>query len=1081
MRRSRRPAASNRTLVAGVALFGLATASGVAEGATRYLPGVASVAGRNGARFESTVWLTNLGTADATVSLGWIPSSGSAPPPASRHVRAGETLRIERPLSTLFGLSESFGTLVLTGGSAVEVRGVTADVSRPAGSYGLDLHSVGEESTLLAGETGHIPWVANDRDRARGYRTNIAVALLSPDARAVVTLYDEAGFVRGVETVASSAPVTWQAAVDALSGDPDLALGRVEIALLSGEAAAYAAVVDNVTGDGVLVPSERLRAGPSDLLLDGAARAPGRNGTVWSTDVRLFNPGGAPLPVTLAWLGREAVGASVTRTVPPRGLLELTDVLGPGGLGLGNGVAGGLRLSAPGAFLAAGRTANRPGEGGGTGTYGAYVAPARWPGALLSAGIAAAFSALADDAGTAGFRTNLALLAADAPASGTLTLFDASGRVQATAPFALVAREWRQARLSDWFGGRAIPLDARLDLRVDAGSADAYASVIDNGTGDPVLLRPVRLAPAPCVTASIASFTAARSTLAPGESATLRLEAGGGAGLSARVVPGDLPIPLSGETSVSPPLPSGYRAVVEGGCSTVVSGTALVDVRATDETALTTSGPVRGVRGGGAVAFRGIPYAAPPVGPLRFRPPVAADGWAGVRDASSFGPICPQLDAQQRFVGAEACLALNVFAPPSPASPRPVLVFVHGGANYEGASSLDVYDGRPLASAFGAVVVTLNYRLGALGFLAHPALGAESARHVSGNYGLLDQIAALSWVKRNAASFGGDPSRVLLFGESAGGYDTCALLVSPLARGLFSRALIESGACASVPLADVEGFGQTIVQAAGCGGAGDIAACLRSRSAADVVSAVPGRAPVYASTGQLYGYSVDGWVVPEDPLEALRSGRHHRAPFAIGTNAHETARFTPAVLTPFDYQAQLFAQYGVALGTAVLARYPVFSYASPFRALVAVTSDARFICPARRVARAVAAGQAEPVFRYSFEHALDSTSLAAYGAYHGLELPFVFQTLDAFPGFSPSARERDLARAMGAAWVRFAESGDPAGGGLAWPRYDAATDPYVRFDTPIGAGQGLRAPQCDFWDGVVSARPEPLAAVRGGP
>jgi para-nitrobenzyl esterase len=264
---------------------------------------------------------------------------------------------------------------------------------------------------------------------------------------------------------------------------------------------------------------------------------------------------------------------------------------------------------------------------------------------------------------------------------------------------------------------------------------------------------------------------------------------------------------------------------------------------------VTEAGELRGTDVGAASAFLGIPYAAPPVGEGRFRPPAAHACWEGVRPALAFGRVCPQLLASGGRFGDEDCLAANVWTPEARATtPRPVMVFIHGGAYLTGSGHQDLafensgnlYDGATLATEQGAVVVTFNYRLGALGFFAHPALVAEDAHGSAGNYGTLDQIALLQWVQTNIRAFGGDPDRVMIFGESAGGLSTCLLLATPLARGLFHGALVESGGCQVATAASRLAQGEDIADRLGC----DDAACLRARPASDYVVAQRMRRPV---------------------------------------------------------------------------------------------------------------------------------------------------------------------------------------------------------------------------------------------
>lgn len=499
-------------------------------------------------------------------------------------------------------------------------------------------------------------------------------------------------------------------------------------------------------------------------------------------------------------------------------------------------------------------------------------------------------------------------------------------------------------------------------------------------------------------------------------------------------------------------------------------GAPTAGLRGSGSVVVTPSGAYRGESLGDVVAFRGIRYAAPPVGGLRWRPTEPAAPPDGVSDATAFGSPCLQHDDERRLVGSEDCLFLNLWAPSTrpPAPGRPVLFFVHGGGNVQGAGSLSTYDGRRLASRLGAVVVTVNYRLSALGYLAHPFLDRESDRAVSGNYGILDLVAALEWVRGNGPAFGADPSRLLAFGESAGAVNVCTLLASPLARGLLSAALMQSGGCSQPRLSDVEAFGATVVKAAGCEAASldAVGDCMRRLTAEAVVSAVPGVASVASSSGQLYGPAVDGWVLPASPYEALLSGTHNHVPFVVGANADETSRSVPAIPTAAAYESAIAAQFGL-LAPLVLREYPASAFETPQKAYVAVTTDARFVCPSRRIARAAAAGQAEPVWRYFFTHTLDSSPARAFGAFHGLELPFVFGTLEDVAGFRPSAEELELSRTMGLAWASLARSGRPELPPAGWPVYEPGTDPYARLGNGVAAGSGVRTERCDFWDALT--------------
>ena len=515
-------------------------------------------------------------------------------------------------------------------------------------------------------------------------------------------------------------------------------------------------------------------------------------------------------------------------------------------------------------------------------------------------------------------------------------------------------------------------------------------------------------------------------------------------------------------------------AGADGGADVVVDDAAACAAMpaTTPDLATTDRGTVRGVVDGAVRSFKGIPYAAPPVGALRWRSPQPAACFGAVRDATSFGSACAQLDATGTPSGSEDCLTLNVWAPTArPASPLPVLFFLHGGANYAGSTEqvtplgVRIYDGAWLAEHGPAVVVTANYRLGPFGFVGHPALTAESPNHASGNFGLLDQIAALRWVQANAASFGGDPSRVMLFGESAGGLDTCALLTSPLAEGLFARAAIESGGCVASTQAVAEAGGTTLASSL-CASATDALGCLRGVAMADVLRALPGSAGVTpGATGYRYQLAVDGYALLEAPMTTIAAGHQRHVPVVIGNNRDEMSYFFPptpanAAMTDAQYRALVTTQFGAAGGATILAAYPSAMFPSPYFAYVDMLSDAVFICPARRIARALAGAMSEPVRRYLFTHSEPGIA-AAYGAAHAFELSYVFHNLPT----GATADQTALADTVAGYWLRFAATGDPNGGGATtWPTYAAAADPYLTLDSTPAAAAGYHALRCDAWD-----------------
>jgi para-nitrobenzyl esterase len=473
------------------------------------------------------------------------------------------------------------------------------------------------------------------------------------------------------------------------------------------------------------------------------------------------------------------------------------------------------------------------------------------------------------------------------------------------------------------------------------------------------------------------------------------------------------------------------------------------------------SGSVRGVPGERVCAFRGLPYAAAPVGPRRFSPPTPAPFRSGAWQAREPGPLCLQVDGAGALRGSEDCLYLNVWTPDrEPLERLPVALFLHGGGNVSGSSTLAIYDGSELAARGHLVVVSANYRLGALGYLAHPALSAESSPPSSGNYGLLDQIAVLEWIQNNIAAFGGDRERVLVFGQSAGGRNLCALLVSPRARGLFQRAVVQSGACELQTLAEKEAFGQDVARAAGCPDGAD-AACLRGVPVDRWLKLRPSL-PSPLDTSD-YNPNVDGALIPA-ALRDLLAARADRTPLLITTTADEIGHVLPEIESESGYERWLEAVYGPELAPRVLSLYPAAAYASPRDALVAAVSDGRYACPARSSARQASRGG--PTYRALFAHGLDHGERARYGAYHGLELDFVFRTFAA-DGYAPSSAELALSDALIEAYARFARTGSPAGGALPFSAYATPSEPYTRIDTVSSIEHDSPNPRCDFWDALA--------------
>jgi hypothetical protein len=448
------------------------------------LPGAAETAGLFGARFSSTLFITNFSSTSASLQIGFIPYSGKpTPAPVTRSIAGGETQQISSVLSSLFVLSSDAGTLIVSSASQLALWMSTVNVANTAGTYGLAIEPLTSEMILSAGSSGNAVWAS----QTDAFRTNLAVVLLDPNSSVRVTVYNEQGQQRGTTTVSSATPISWQVALPDLIGPSPLVVGRIEISVTQGRAAGYAAVVDNVTNDGIAVMAESVRSDGTDYLLNGVARSPGINNTFWSTDLRLLNLDSSPLQVNLDSLGMGGA-APLVRTVPPSGVIEITDVLGSGGFGFSQAVAGALRVRASNPFLLAARTSNRDLSGSRPGSFSAFQRPARFASGFVVSPAAGVFTAINHTSSVPGYRTNLAFLAGSGGANGLLTLRDRFGVQTATTALSLSPAEWIQKSTAEWFAGFTIPLNARVDLQLSSGSTSGYASRIDNGTGDAVVL-----------------------------------------------------------------------------------------------------------------------------------------------------------------------------------------------------------------------------------------------------------------------------------------------------------------------------------------------------------------------------------------------------------------------------------------------------------------------------------------------------------------------------------------------------------------------------------------------------------------
>jgi para-nitrobenzyl esterase len=442
----------------------------------------------------------------------------------------------------------------------------------------------------------------------------------------------------------------------------------------------------------------------------------------------------------------------------------------------------------------------------------------------------------------------------------------------------------------------------------------------------------------------------------------------------------------------------------------------------------------------GVSSFKGVPYAAPPVGPLRWRPPQRAEPWSGEREAGQVGSICIQPPANgDPGVGplpmSEDCLTLNVWTPVERAGPRPVMVWIHGGGFNNGSGTAALYDGTNLAKR-GVVVVTVNYRLGRLGFFDHPALAAErEPGEPGGNYGMMDIVAALEWVRDNAAAFGGDAGNVTVFGESAGGAAVTRLMISPRARGLFHRAVVQSGLGrdSGVPLDAPSAIGGPSLQDRGAAFARTVAA-----TTADELRALPAEA-LLRPAPNFYGGDnlvIDGQVVTEDVEAAFAAGREAPVPLIIGANSAEFWWIRPSEISPYGaIDDALTSQERVDL-------YAAYGGEDGYRAHV--VSDLAFNEPARHLAR-LHARNGHPTYLYRFDVVPDSNPEPSGGATHASERPYVFDNLHTV-GRPRGERDDRAAQVMADYWTRFATAGDPNGEGRpVWPGFGAERDRLLEF------------------------------------
>jgi para-nitrobenzyl esterase len=485
------------------------------------------------------------------------------------------------------------------------------------------------------------------------------------------------------------------------------------------------------------------------------------------------------------------------------------------------------------------------------------------------------------------------------------------------------------------------------------------------------------------------------------------------------------------------------------------------------------SGPITGTVSDGVHVYKGIPYARPPVGPLRWHEPLPPKPWTQARAMTAYGPSCPQQDSpldrdKETLDQSEDCLYLNVWTGAQNTEQRlPVMFWIHGGGLVQGSGAKPFYEGKSLARR-GVVVVTINYRLGALGFFTHPAVSQESPSGAAGNWGLLDQIAALQWVRNNIARFGGDPGNVTIFGESAGALSTHILMASPLARGLFHRAIAESGAAAKrvLTLDKSQALWQQKAATIGVTDWAHGLAALRSKSATDLVKMCGGVGALPGKSGAEM-LCLDGHVLTEAPADTFAAGQQAPVPFIVGSNADEGTLFAQAApKTVIGYRFIARRMFGDQADD-VLRLYPARTNAEVKDAFAAALGDASFTANARRSARWHAAA-GHPTWRYFFNYLPPAAELSGLRVTHGLEIPFVFGTL---PTTLATPEARTLSDQMGAYWLAFARTGKPEVEGLpAWAPYNRNRDNVLVFDKQIGPQDHLRAEKCDLWDKVMASR-----------
>ncbi|MFA6450134.1 MAG: carboxylesterase/lipase family protein [bacterium] len=502
----------------------------------------------------------------------------------------------------------------------------------------------------------------------------------------------------------------------------------------------------------------------------------------------------------------------------------------------------------------------------------------------------------------------------------------------------------------------------------------------------------------------------------------------------------------------------------------------------------TDKGPLNGKLAlkGAVCEYRGIPYAAPPVGELRFAQPKEHEPWTAPLDATKWGAKCPQSGMPMMSSNEpanESCLYLNIWQPITGEAPKPVMVFIHGGGFTLG-SGAELFSSEKLAALGDVIAVTVNYRLGALGFISHPAL--RDAEGHTGNYGLLDQLAAIKWVKRNAASFGGDPDNIMIFGESAGGMSVGLQLASPLGKGQFNKASIQSGPALMVNMTQeaAEQVGIKAAEKLGCADLKTAAECLRKIPADTFVKSLPMALFFFANPGEENYYTgpvVDGYFLPDNPYLLFKNGKFNTdVKVILGTNSDEATLLTTSRKTATKEELAatinndkilLREAFGInPYDRDFLAAYPVTAYKTPGDAYNDIICDVAFTCPTRILANLIVKWQPDVYLYYFSKAPATQPPFGKFGAYHSAELAFIFRKFSIL-GMSFETKENlAVSDKMIALWSSFARTGTPAAPDTPeWPKYETATEPYLHIDVKPVVEKQYRSERCKVLEENIKA------------